>query len=65
MLRWIDGDVPVEGKLAAPDLLATDLAVFLRVLWKVDLADGIPADGESRYPPFTSSPSELSTTCAE
>lgn len=45
VLRWIDGDVPVEGKLAAPDLLATDLAVFLRVLWSVDLADGIPADG--------------------
>jgi aminoglycoside phosphotransferase (APT) family kinase protein len=45
VLRWIDGDVPVEGKLAAPDLLATDLAVFLRALWSVDLADGIPADG--------------------
>jgi aminoglycoside phosphotransferase (APT) family kinase protein len=45
VLRLIDGDVPVEGQLAAPDLLATDLAVFLRALWSVDLADGTPADG--------------------
>jgi aminoglycoside phosphotransferase (APT) family kinase protein len=45
VLRWIDGDVPVEGQLAAPDLLAADLADFVRALWKVDLAGGKPADG--------------------
>jgi aminoglycoside phosphotransferase (APT) family kinase protein len=45
VLRWIHGDVPVEGQLAAPDLLATDLAGFLRALWNVDLAGGTPSDG--------------------
>ena len=45
VLRWIDGDVPVEGQLAAPDLLAADLAGFVRALWKVDLTGGKPADG--------------------
>jgi aminoglycoside phosphotransferase (APT) family kinase protein len=44
VLRWIDGDVPVEGQLAASDLLATDLAGFLRALWNVELADWTPAD---------------------
>jgi aminoglycoside phosphotransferase (APT) family kinase protein len=45
VLRWIDGDVPVEGQLAAPELLAMDIAEFLRALWNVDLVDGTPADG--------------------
>jgi aminoglycoside phosphotransferase (APT) family kinase protein len=45
VLRWIHGDVPVEGQLAAPDLLAADLADFLSALWNADLAGGIPADG--------------------
>lgn len=37
VLRWIDGDVSVEGQLAAPDLFAADLAAFLTSLWKVNL----------------------------
>lgn len=44
VLRWIDGDVPVEGELAEPDLLAGDLAEFLRALWNVDLP-GEPSPG--------------------
>jgi aminoglycoside phosphotransferase (APT) family kinase protein len=48
VLRWLDGDTPVEGHLAQPGLLAADLARFLRALWKVhlstvDLADSPPA----------------------
>jgi aminoglycoside phosphotransferase (APT) family kinase protein len=43
VLRWIDGDTPVEGHLSAPGLLAADLAGFLRALWNIDLADGPPA----------------------
>ncbi len=48
VLRWLDGDTPVEGLLAEPDLLAADLAGFLRALWNVDvsklgLADRPPA----------------------
>jgi aminoglycoside phosphotransferase (APT) family kinase protein len=48
VLGWLAGDTPVEGHLATPDLLAADLAGFLRALWnvdlsKVDLADGPPA----------------------
>jgi aminoglycoside phosphotransferase (APT) family kinase protein len=37
VLRWIDGDVTVEGQLTAPDLLAADMATFLAALWKVNL----------------------------
>jgi aminoglycoside phosphotransferase (APT) family kinase protein len=44
VLRWIEGDVPVEGQLAAADLLASDLAEFLLALWNVDLAGWTPAD---------------------
>jgi aminoglycoside phosphotransferase (APT) family kinase protein len=45
VLRWLEGDTPVEGHLTAPGPLAADLAEFLRALWrvglsKVDLADG-------------------------
>jgi aminoglycoside phosphotransferase (APT) family kinase protein len=43
VLRWIDGDVPVEDDLAAPDLLAADLAGFLRAFWKIDIPGGTPA----------------------
>jgi aminoglycoside phosphotransferase (APT) family kinase protein len=48
VLRWLDGDTPVEGHLAEPGLLAADLAGFLTALWKadlsgVDLADRSPA----------------------
>ena len=43
VLRWLDGDTPVEGRLAAPGLLAADLAGFLEALWKIDLAGGPPA----------------------
>ncbi len=40
VLRWLDGDTPVEGHLAAPGLLAADLAEFITALWKFDLAGG-------------------------
>ena len=43
VLRWLDGDTPVEGHLDAPGLLAADLAKFLRALWGIELADGPPA----------------------
>jgi aminoglycoside phosphotransferase (APT) family kinase protein len=42
VLRWIDGDVAVEGQLAAADLLAADVAGFLRALWSVRLAGEVP-----------------------
>jgi aminoglycoside phosphotransferase (APT) family kinase protein len=45
VMSWIDGETAVEGRLAEPGLLASDLAEFLKALWKVDLADGIPASG--------------------
>ncbi|MGI5232902.1 aminoglycoside phosphotransferase family protein [Actinoallomurus sp. CA-142502] len=40
--RWIDGECPVEGRVAEPDLLARDLAAFVTALRKFD-ADGGPA----------------------
>jgi aminoglycoside phosphotransferase (APT) family kinase protein len=52
VLRWIDGDIPVEGQLAEPGLLAADLAGFLRALWSVDLAGGRDADGGEPLPVF-------------
>ena len=48
VLRWLDGDTPVEGHLAEPALLAADLAGFLGALWKVDLSK---ADLADRPPP--------------
>jgi aminoglycoside phosphotransferase (APT) family kinase protein len=42
VLRWIDGEVAVEGQLAAADLLAADVAGFLRALWSVHLAGEVP-----------------------
>jgi aminoglycoside phosphotransferase (APT) family kinase protein len=44
VLRWLDGDTPVEGHLAEPGLLAADLAGFLKALWKIDLSNLDPAD---------------------
>ena len=44
VLRWIDGDTPVEGCLSEPDGLAADLAGFLRTLWGIDFAAAGLAD---------------------
>jgi aminoglycoside phosphotransferase (APT) family kinase protein len=38
--RWLDGDNPRIDHIADPDVLATDLAVFMAALQRVDLADG-------------------------
>jgi aminoglycoside phosphotransferase (APT) family kinase protein len=40
VLSWIDGEVAVEGRLAAPELVAADLAAFATAMWKIDLAGG-------------------------
>jgi aminoglycoside phosphotransferase (APT) family kinase protein len=45
VMSWIDGDTAVEGRLAEPGLLASDLAEFLTALWKVDLAGGTLTSG--------------------
>ena len=49
VLRWLDGDTPVEGHLAEPGLLAADLAGFLTALWKVDLSKVDLADSPPAY----------------
>jgi aminoglycoside phosphotransferase (APT) family kinase protein len=49
VLRWLDGDTPVEGHLADPGLLAADLVGFLRALWKVDLSKLDLADRPPAY----------------
>ncbi len=49
VLGWLDGDTPVEGRLATPGLLAADLAAFLRALWKVDLPKVDLANGPAAY----------------
>ncbi|MFK0223477.1 aminoglycoside phosphotransferase family protein [Streptomyces vinaceus] len=55
--RWIEGRNPVEGELAAPELVARDLARFALAFRTVDLPGGPPAhrgepliaeDGEMR-----------------
>lgn len=38
--RWLDGENPVAGRLAAPDLLAADIADFISAFRVVDLPDG-------------------------
>ena len=38
--RWLDGENPRIDHIADPDVLATDLAVFIAALQRVDLADG-------------------------
>jgi phosphotransferase family enzyme len=40
VLRWLDGDTPVEDHLVAPGLLAADLAKFICALRKIDPAGG-------------------------
>jgi aminoglycoside phosphotransferase (APT) family kinase protein len=52
VLRWIDGDIPAEGRLSEPGLLAADLAGFLHALWSVDLSGGKAADGGEPLPLF-------------
>jgi aminoglycoside phosphotransferase (APT) family kinase protein len=49
VLRWLDGDTPVEGHLAEPALLAADLAGFLRALWTADLSKADLADRPPAY----------------
>jgi aminoglycoside phosphotransferase (APT) family kinase protein len=40
VVRWLDGENPVEGQLASPSGLAADLARFVTALWKIGLAGG-------------------------
>jgi aminoglycoside phosphotransferase (APT) family kinase protein len=49
VLRWLEGDTPVEGHLTEPGLLAADLAGFTRALWRVDLSKTDLADGPAAY----------------
>ena len=49
VLRWLEGDTPVEGHLTAPGLVAADLAEFLLSLWRVDLSKVDLADGPAAY----------------
>lgn len=49
VLRWLDGDTPVESHLAEPGLLAADLAGFLNALWHVDLSTVDLADRSPAY----------------
>jgi aminoglycoside phosphotransferase (APT) family kinase protein len=43
VMRWLEGESPVEDHLAEPGFLADDLAGFLSAMWKVEIADGPPA----------------------
>lgn len=49
VLRWLEGDTPVEGHLTEAGLLAADLAAFLRAIWRVDLSKVNLADGPPAY----------------
>jgi aminoglycoside phosphotransferase (APT) family kinase protein len=49
VLRWLEGDTPVEGHLTEPGLLAAGLAEFLRALWRIDLPKSDLADGPAAY----------------
>jgi aminoglycoside phosphotransferase (APT) family kinase protein len=40
ILRWLDGEKPVAGRLADPDRLAADLAEFVSAFRRIDLPDG-------------------------
>jgi aminoglycoside phosphotransferase (APT) family kinase protein len=40
VLRWLDGEIPVEGQLVAPGVLAADLAAFIVALSSIKLAGG-------------------------
>ncbi|MFC9034638.1 hypothetical protein ACFT36_32735, partial [Streptomyces arboris] len=37
--RWLDGETPAVGRLAAPRSLAADLAEFVTALHRIDPAD--------------------------
>ncbi|WP_073952105.1 aminoglycoside phosphotransferase family protein [Streptomyces kebangsaanensis] len=41
--RWIDGEIPAEGGVAAPEALAADLAGFVAALHRIDPAGGPPS----------------------
>ncbi|WP_406482925.1 aminoglycoside phosphotransferase family protein [Streptomyces platensis] len=41
--RWLDGETPAVGRLAAPHALAADLAEFITALHRIDPADGPPS----------------------
>ncbi|MEU9123111.1 aminoglycoside phosphotransferase family protein [Streptomyces sp. NPDC048506] len=41
--RWLDGRPPTAGRIAAPDLLARDMAEFVAALHRIDPADAPPA----------------------
>jgi aminoglycoside phosphotransferase (APT) family kinase protein len=41
--RWIDGEPPVEGDVAASEALAADLAEFVAALHRIDSAGGPPS----------------------
>ncbi|MFF9782943.1 aminoglycoside phosphotransferase family protein [Streptomyces nigrescens] len=41
--RWLDGETPAVGRLAAPRSLAADLAEFVTALHRIDPADGPPS----------------------
>ncbi|MFI6493921.1 aminoglycoside phosphotransferase family protein [Streptomyces sp. NPDC050564] len=43
VLRWLDGELPVPGRLTDASALATDLGGFVRALWQIDLPGGPPA----------------------
>ncbi|WP_369243960.1 aminoglycoside phosphotransferase family protein [Streptomyces sp. R41] len=43
VLRWLDGELPVPGRLTDAGALAADLGGFVRALWQVDLPGGPPA----------------------
>lgn len=45
--RWLDGENPVVGRVAAPDVLAADVAGFIRALRGADPAGG-PAAGRGK-----------------
>lgn len=49
VLRWLEGDTPVEGHLTEPGLLAADLAAFLRALWRADVSKADLAESPAAY----------------
>jgi aminoglycoside phosphotransferase (APT) family kinase protein len=49
VLRWLEGETPVEGQLAVPSLLAADLAEFLQALWTIDQSKADLAGGPAAY----------------
>jgi aminoglycoside phosphotransferase (APT) family kinase protein len=43
VLRWLDGENPVEDHLASPEFLSRDLAGFIAAFRRIELAGGPPA----------------------